>query len=736
MERRAKRKVASRRRLATLLTHFSSDAMHPEEFSHAAPPREIAEIQPSRPGGRRRTLPTWLSLLALFLLVVGARLWLVQHYTTPLPFWDQWSGEGSAIIKPWLEGRLRFVSLFDAHNEHRIFLTRVLVLGLFAANGQWDAQLEMTVNALLCGGIALVMAAAALRWCGLFVPRATILVAIGLFFTLPFGWENTLAGFQSQFYFLLLFSLGALCGLGMHQPFSRGWWLGALSAALACLAMASGFLAAAAVLALRGVRSLRRRALPDAGELTTGLLCLTLIGVGWTTRVTVPWHAALQAESGPAFLLALGRCLAWPWTGQPWLAFVMQFPLLLLAGNYALTLTRVASEELLEERRGAELLLGVGCWVWLQAMATAYARGGGNQPPPSRYHDFLALGVLVNCFAACALLRRLRRAETRARSAWQSNRQPAAARGLEEFLALRAIRHFPAACWGLWRLRQREAATRFFWKHRAAAAAMPAWLAVLGIGLARMTGDNFRAELPERRDAYLAQESNVRGYLATGDFARYLAGKPQLDIPYPDVAYLARLLDDPTLRAVLPADVRAPLPLAPATAADNAEATGFAPDGYYPSTDQSAFLPCWGSYTALGEAAQGAWRGRTAAPASLPYLRFAFAGDLGEPGLSFALRDLAAAGRLVDFRPARPPRAHWRIDYLRAPGRGGFEIVASDRSATRWFAFSAPVEVGRWSYWSGWLLRRGGAIFTVGALLGFFLAAGSAVGRWRQRFTR
>ena len=256
-----------------------------------------------------------------------------------------------------------------------------------------------------------------------------------------------------------------------------------------------------------------------------------------------------------------------------------------------------------------------------------------------------------------------------------------------------------------------------------------------------MTQQNFRVDLPERRDAYLAQESNVRGYLATGDFARYLANKPQLDVPYPDPVHLAKLLDDPTLRGVLPADVRLPLPLTPVVG-DATEERGFVRDGYYPSTDQAAFLPCWGSYTALGEVAQGSWRGRAVRAQGLPYLRFAFAGDLGEPGLSFTLRDGSdaatsenAPSRLVDFRPARPSRAHWRNDYLKAPG-AVVEIVASDRSATRWFAFSAPVEVGRWSYWSGWALRRGGAIFTVGALFGFLLLAGSIPGQWRRRFSR
>jgi predicted permease len=156
----------------------------------------------------------WLEYLALFLVVLGARLWLVFLYGSPVPFMDQWDGEGANLFKPWLEGTLRISDLFQPHNEHRIVLSRLLALGLLAFNGQWDAQLEMAVNALLCGTMAVLIAVALVK---LFGPdlRTLITLVVGLWSALPYGHESTLWAFESSFYFLLFFSLLAIWGLDL-----------------------------------------------------------------------------------------------------------------------------------------------------------------------------------------------------------------------------------------------------------------------------------------------------------------------------------------------------------------------------------------------------------------------------------------------------------------------------------------------------------------------------------------
>src|SRR5271166_3272771 len=90
----------------------------------------------------------WLWTLSLFLTGLGARLWLVGRCGSPLPFWDEWE-VARVVYLPFFAGKLSLAALFSAHNEHRIFFTRVYSLVLLLLNGQWDSQVEMVGNAFI-----------------------------------------------------------------------------------------------------------------------------------------------------------------------------------------------------------------------------------------------------------------------------------------------------------------------------------------------------------------------------------------------------------------------------------------------------------------------------------------------------------------------------------------------------------------------------------------------------------
>jgi len=95
----------------------------------------------------------WPWLAALFLVIVGAKLWLIHAWATPIPYWDQWD-EARLWLKPWLDGNWTWSDLFAPHNEHRIFFTRVLDTLVIQLNGQWDPLLQMTINAFIHAGYA------------------------------------------------------------------------------------------------------------------------------------------------------------------------------------------------------------------------------------------------------------------------------------------------------------------------------------------------------------------------------------------------------------------------------------------------------------------------------------------------------------------------------------------------------------------------------------------------------
>ena len=201
-------------------------------------------------------------MLSLFLVGLGAKLWLIHRSGTPLPIWDEWD-EARVVYLPYFEGRLSLADLFTAHCEHRIVFTRIYSLGLLLLNRQWDGQLQMVVNAIIhcatLAGLGWLMSQWLEKryWILLWLPLCLALA-------LPFGWENSLAGFQSQFYFLVVFSLLTLWLLGLHAPKSARWWCGATAAVMALFTVASGFLAAAAIFALVVLRIAKRQRLETA----------------------------------------------------------------------------------------------------------------------------------------------------------------------------------------------------------------------------------------------------------------------------------------------------------------------------------------------------------------------------------------------------------------------------------------------------------------------------------------
>jgi len=177
-------------------------------------PRETGRSAGDRQG-------IWLWVLSVFLIGLGARLWLIARFGTPLPFWDQWE-EARVVYIPFFEGKLSLADLFSAHNEHRIFCSRVYGLALMLLNRQWDGQLEMVADAVLhcatLAGLGWLM----FRWLD---KRSWLLIwlPLALVLVLPFGWENSLGGFQSVFYIFLLLSLLTLWLLGVRAPGSA--WL-------------------------------------------------------------------------------------------------------------------------------------------------------------------------------------------------------------------------------------------------------------------------------------------------------------------------------------------------------------------------------------------------------------------------------------------------------------------------------------------------------------------------------
>jgi hypothetical protein len=330
---------------------------------------------------------------SLFLAGLGAKFGLILAKGFSLPYHDQWPGEAYDMFMPYLSGKFSSAVLFEPHNEHWIIFTRIVNLALLRLNGQWDGLLEMACNAVIhCAGVAgfgWVMAS-------LLGKRSWLLLwpALALDLALPFAWENTLWGFQSQFYFLLIFSWLTIWLLGLHQPWSARWWLGTLTALAALFTVASGFLAAVAVLALTALTAFTQR--NWRRHLPTWAFCAAMIGLGLALKFSLGVDHVDEAHSAADLLRALGKSLAWPWVILPWYAPFNLFPLLLLGW------TCLRSPE--PPKPGERMIFGVGIWAGLQALAGAYARGNGGVGPAWRYMDSLSFISISGALAAFVLL--------------------------------------------------------------------------------------------------------------------------------------------------------------------------------------------------------------------------------------------------------------------------------------------------------------------------------------------
>ena len=604
--------------------------------------------------------------VCLFLVIVAAKWATFDRFGSPMPDWDQWDAEASALLVPWLERDPAFLGhLFAAHNEHRVVLTKLQALALTVANGQWDARLEAVVNAMLHGLVACgLWGLAARRWAGL--PLGLVWVVLAVVIGLPLGWQNVLGGFHSQQYWLLGLSVATVALLPFARAGSARWWAGTAAAGLALFSMGSGLLAAAAVGGLVAVRWARRET-SARDALATLAVAAAVVAAGFLLRVEVEWHQAMKVRTAGDFLASIAHSLQWPWREQTWAAVVLWLPWTLVALGRLRPRPRGETPEPRDDN--ALLVTGLGGWVLLQVAATAYARGAGGGYPASRYMDTLALGVVANAFALAHL---------------HAGTRPRFVRGL-----------------GL------------------------LWLAVLTAGLPPLVRDTFGSDLRDARNYYRKAEGYLRRYLATGDAAHLIPP----DVPYPSVEGLVDRLTIPHLRALLPVPLRTPAALLPedpaATGFQLNDARGWttpeAPrQGLSPATPALDYGVTWGSYGPTGPRERGTWRSGVLPAPARPWLRFETAGHPGGTGVALALRaadDNRVLGRIV---PSREPGDSWRGAYVRAPAVP-YRIEARDESEGHWLAFSGPVEMGGLSH-AAWQATK-----HAGTLLGIALAASLAL---------
>jgi hypothetical protein len=315
-------------------------------------------------------------------------------------------------------------------------------------------------------------------------------------FSLPFGWENTLAGFNSQWYFLLLFSIAGLVTIIDAAALTLRWWLATLLLIASYFCMAGGVLTVAAAFAVCVVQFAvgRRSGLVE-------LLALAVLGAVTAVMVrSIPvleLHAPLRAHSIGQFVRALFHIASWPALPGPQPAIINLLRAALMNAPAVLVSIHVIRlRPPLADRRW--LLLALAGWAALQAAAIAYGRATGPTAP--RYLDVFAIALLLNGVCLLYLLRVFK----------------------ESWL-----------------------------RRRIAFCAIALWMLLIVPGATTHTLRYSVPELAHKGVTGRAGTENLRAYLDTKDIT-VLENKPRFHIPYWEAHRLAAIVSMPVIHALLP----------------------------------------------------------------------------------------------------------------------------------------------------------------------------------------
>lgn len=342
-------------------------------------------------GGARPGAPFHRRDLLLALLPPLVLALLVARWGVDLPYFDQW--ELVPRFQAWRDGAFPWRQVWQLHNEHRLLLPELILLGLGRLS-DWNIRLELALNLLLAALLCAVLAGRL---------RATLegdrrlsflLPLFSLLLFSPSQWGNWSWGWQIQIFLVLLLVATAI-DLLAREPRTPARFAGAVACAVAAsFSFANGLLLFPLGLPLVLAPS-RRRAAYGAVWVAAGALVYWIYGVArignrFRPEGENPWERLyLQAK----YLLFY---LAGPLLNEPRAVWLIAH--LVVPASFLL----VAA---LAWREGKELWRPLLPWATLAAFGlasaamTAYGRYtfGIGQALSSRYFsiaNFYWLGLL------------------------------------------------------------------------------------------------------------------------------------------------------------------------------------------------------------------------------------------------------------------------------------------------------------------------------------------------------
>jgi len=333
-----------------------------------------------------------LLLLGVFLVVLGARLHLIDALSFYVPFYDDWGMGGT--VQLYENHELGFDRVFKVWNGHIVFWSKFINFAIFEANQeQWDTQVMMSVNAFIWALTALFLVSLCARHFK-DINAAVCALLVLVLWVFPSSLLNALWGVQTHNYLMIFLSVLGLWWV-TSAPYSKRWYLGLFCTFAASLTMGGGAMVSLAIFCVTAVRYLlvpefRHKIRPTL--VATGVLGMFSV---WLLLFSSGGQEIYKAKSISDFAVSVFKTLSFPLES-------MTLPsVVLLAPPIILGVRALYKRDL--NRRTLIFTLTLFVYVVVIAVAIAYIRGANGAAPSVRYFEFLQLYLIASLLALLAL---------------------------------------------------------------------------------------------------------------------------------------------------------------------------------------------------------------------------------------------------------------------------------------------------------------------------------------------
>ena len=439
--------------------------------------------------------------IGFFFFVLGVKCYLIQKYGSDIPYMDQWNGEGTSIILPWLENEFDFIeSFWSPHNEHRIGWTRLWALGWVKLNGQWDPLLVTTINSFIHILVGLSLIFILRKFLSTRFKWLIFIVSISTF-SMPVSWENTLQAFQIQVYFSLACALCAISTLTNCKFYSLAGIFGIMMAFAGIPCLSTAFAPPATILFARNLYAYRRRKW-DKDDILVSISCLIILIVSFASIHPHPGHEPLHAKNILQFCEFFIKVCSIPYHHYDW--FVCLVVALIIQSPFLLFVIHLLKKDKVWKKHELTLV-AIGIWIFLQTLAISYSRG--NSDLAVRHLDTFSILLIINATALIYLI-------DKKINLWQ-----------KKIIYLSVV-----------------------------------WFAVICIGLVTLSNREINNTLINMPQKWHKMKGHITNYLVDGNQTKF-ESIPIDDLPFINHLFMINMLDNEYLKKILPVGCRKSLSL-------------------------------------------------------------------------------------------------------------------------------------------------------------------------------